>query len=84
MSGKSIGDDRLVAEIKRTLQGIEQRDPNWRMMYANGNFTAEQVIYKMDTDKKFRGIVLEQFIGLAVELAARGRTENVDFSAPSI
>ena len=83
--GDRIADDKLIPEIKRTLRDIAERDPAWRMLFADGNFTAEQIIHKMDNDKGFRGVVLKQFVGLAVELANQGRTKHdLDTGAPPI
>ena len=83
---KKIADEKIIPEITRTLREIAERDPSWRMLFADGNFTAEQIIYKMESDKTFRGIVVKQFVGLAVELASRGRTTQnaLDSGAPPI
>lgn len=84
--GDRIADDKLIPEIKRTLRDIAERDPAWRMLVAEGSFTAEQIIHKMDNDKGFKEVVLKQFVGLAVELATRGRTRpnDLDTGAPPI
>lgn len=72
----SVADERLVPEIKKTLGHIANTNPNWRMIHLGKVWTADQVIEQLEQDKEFRQQMIEQFLGLAMELSMLDRKEQ--------
>jgi len=75
-----MGEKELIAEIKKTLTGIAHNNPSWRLMLGRESLSAEEVIGRLDKDKKLRKMVLKQSIGLAIEMFQKGR-EKIEGSS---
>ena len=66
----------LIAEIKKTLAGIANNNPAWRLVLGEGNLTATEVMAKLDKDRKFQKSILKHYIGLAVQIEQRAREKS--------
>ena len=74
MSEKEIISEKdLVVAIKKTLIEISHNNPSWRLLRGRESLSAEQVIGKLDKDKKFRKFVVTHYIELAIAIENRGR-----------
>ncbi|GAI41452.1 unnamed protein product [marine sediment metagenome] len=63
----------LIAAIKKTLIEISHNNSTWRLLRGRESLSAEEVIGKLDNDKKFRKFVLAHYLELAVLIENRGR-----------
>ena len=68
-----VSDKDLIAEIKTTLTGIAQNDPSWRLMLGRESLSASELIQRLGTDKKLQKLVLQHYVGLAVEIEQKAR-----------
>jgi len=68
-----VSDKELVAAIKKTLIEISHDNPSWRLLRGRESLSAEEVIGKLDNDKKFRKFVVTHYMELAVLIENRGR-----------
>ncbi|GAI69840.1 unnamed protein product [marine sediment metagenome] len=68
-----MSDKELVAAIKKTLIEISHDNPSWRLLRGRESLSAEEVIGKLDNDKKFRKFVVTHYMELAVLIENRGR-----------
>lgn len=66
-------DKELIAAIKKTLIEISHNNPTWRLLRGRESLSAEQVIQKLENDKKFRKFVVTHYVELAVLIENRGR-----------
>ena len=66
----------LIAEIKKTLTGIAQKNSSWRLMLGRESLSASEVIQRLDKDKKLRKMVLTHYVGLAVEIEQKAREKR--------
>ena len=68
-----VSDKDLIAEIKTTLTRIAQNDPSWRLMLGRESLSASELIQRLGTDKKLQKLVLQHYVGLAVEIEQKAR-----------
>jgi len=68
-----ISEKDLIASIKKTLIERSHNNPTWRLLWGMESLSAEQVIGKLDKDKKFRKFVVTHYMELAVLIENRGR-----------
>jgi len=63
----------LIAEIKKSLAQMAEKDPTWKLFLGNETLTAQQLIERIDNDRKLRQLLLRHYLGVAVEMEIRGR-----------
>lgn len=68
-----MNDKELIKEVKRTIIKISENDPEWRLDLGNVTLSAPVVIQRLNNDKKFRKVVINHYLGLAVEMEQRAR-----------
>lgn len=73
LRGGEMSEKDLVAAIKKALIEISHNNPTWRLIRGRESLSAEQVIGKLDKDKKFRKFVVTHYVELAIEIENRGR-----------
>ncbi|MBA7592760.1 hypothetical protein ES708_34954 [subsurface metagenome] len=71
-----MSDKELVAAIKKTLIEISHDNPSWRLLRGRESLSAEEVIGKLDNDKKFRKFVVTHYMELAVLIENRARKKR--------
>ena len=71
-----VSEKDLVVAIKKTLIEISHNNPTWRLLQGRESLSAEEVIRKLDNDKKFRKFVLTHYLELAVLIENRGREKR--------
>lgn len=77
MSEKELVSEKdLVTAIKKTLIEISHNNPTWRMFRGRESLSAEEVIGRLDKDKKFRKFVVTHYMELAVHIENRGREKQ--------
>ncbi len=69
-------DKDLIAAIKKTLIEISHDNPSWRLLRGRESLSAEEVIGKLDNDKKFRKFVVTHYMELAVLIENRAREKR--------
>lgn len=69
----SIDEKDLIAAIKKTLIEISHNNPSWRLVRGRESLSSEEVIGKLDNDKKFRKFVVTHYMELAVLIENQGR-----------
>jgi len=68
-----MSEKELIAAIKKTLIEVSHNNPSWRLVRGKESLSAEDVIRKLDNDKKFRKFVVTHYVELAVLIENRGR-----------
>ncbi|MBA7663892.1 hypothetical protein ES703_71940 [subsurface metagenome] len=68
-----MSEKELIAAIKKTLIEVSHNNPSWRLLRGRDSLSAEDVIRKLDNDKKFRKFVVTHYVELAVLIENRGR-----------
>ena len=68
-----MSEKELIAEIKKTLTKIADNNSTWKLILGRESLTAQDVLTRMDKDKKLRGWVVKHYLGLAVEIEQRAR-----------
>lgn len=68
-----MSEKELIAAIKKTLIEISHNNSAWRLLRGRESLSAEEVIEKLDNDKKFRKFVVTHYVELAVLIENRGR-----------
>ncbi len=71
-----MSDKELIAAIKKTLIEISHDNPSWRLLRGRESLSAEEVIGKLDNDKKFRKFVVTHYMELAVLIENRAREKR--------
>ncbi|MBA7552695.1 hypothetical protein ES705_45265 [subsurface metagenome] len=71
-----MSDKELIAAIKKTLIEISHDNPSWRLLRGRESLSAEEVIGKLDNDKKFRKFVVTHYMELAVLIENRARKKR--------
>jgi exoribonuclease R len=71
-----VSDKELIAAIKKTLIEISHDNPSWRLLRGRESLSAEEVIGKLDNDKKFRKFVVTHYMELAVLIENRAREKR--------
>ncbi|GAI88177.1 unnamed protein product, partial [marine sediment metagenome] len=74
--GGEVSDKELIAAIKKTLIEVSHDNPSWRLLRGRESLSAEEVIGKLDNDKKFRKFVVTHYMELAVLIENRGREKR--------
>jgi len=69
-------DKELIAAIKKTLIEVSHNNSTWRLVRGRESLSAEQVIGKLDNDKKFKKFVVTHYIGLAIEIETQAREKR--------
>ena len=57
----------IVATIKRLLTEISHNNPTWRLIRGRESLSAEEVIRKLDKDRKFRKFMVSNYAALTKE-----------------
>lgn len=68
-----MSEKELIAAIKKTLIEVSHNNPSWRLVRGKESLSPEDVIRKLDNDKKFRKFVVTHYVELAVLIENRGR-----------
>jgi hypothetical protein len=68
-----MSEKELLNEIKKTLAGIAQNNSSWRLVLGTESLSAEEVVKRLDNDKKLRKWVVKHYVGLAVEIEQKAR-----------
>ncbi len=68
-----MSEKELIAAIKKTLIEVSHNNPSWRLVRGKESLSAEDVIRKLDNDKKFKTFVVTHYLELAVLIENRGR-----------
>jgi len=71
-----MSEKELIAAIKKTLIEISHDNPSWRLLRGRESLSAEEVIGKLDNDKKFRKFVVTHYMELAVLIENRARKKR--------
>ncbi|MBA7582549.1 hypothetical protein ES708_24480 [subsurface metagenome] len=71
-----MSEKELIAAIKKTLIEVSHNNPSWRLLRGRESLSAEEVIGKLDNDKKFRKFVVTHYVGLAVEMEVHAREKR--------
>lgn len=66
----------LIAEIKKTLTQIAEKNPEWRLVLGRKTLSATDVIKKLNGDRKLKRFVLTHYIGLAIEMEIHAREKR--------
>ena len=74
--------DRLIAEVKKSLIKINQKNNGWQVFLGGETISAIDLAKRLDKDKKLRSMVLTHYVGLAVELEAEARNKIEGNSSP--
>ncbi len=71
-----MSEKELIAAIKKTLIEVSHNNPSWRLLRGRESLSAEEVIGKLDNDKKFRKFVVTHYMELAVLIENRAREKR--------
>ena len=63
-----MSDKELVHALKRKLK---EKDDSWRFIYGREVLTAEDMIKKIDQDKKFKKTIVKMITSLSMDLILR-------------
>lgn len=67
----------LIAEVRKTLAQIAEKNPAWRLVLGRKTLSATDVIKKLNGDRKLKRFVLTHYIGLAIEMEIHAREKGI-------